>query len=699
MKQHASAKDSIRSRGRMIVAICAVWTLALGGLQEAGFTPFEEAEWFCRDWMVRLGRTTEPDPNLVLVGIDKPNYGSYFNDQELAQEPVLWEMQADFPWSRAVWGKMIEKLVNAGAKVIVIDLVFATPGRGDEELRAAVETYKDRVVLGYNINVNETEQGAFVELLLPHQGLINTHELRSPVIDGRLGFVNIWPDFDGNFRRAAFVRTGDQAGVADADVELESLAARTLRAAGREDAIPHGTDLRLIRFTAPGGQVFQPIPVGDVLSPRMWQTNLKNGAAFADKIVLIGPMAAIFHDEHPTPFSLPRVMAGPEIHLQILNAALRCEFLTESSRAAERTATALAGLVAAALCFLVPRPGYRLATACGLAGAWPCAGLLLYNTASWYAPMVVPLGTLGACSLTTFAYDFVLESLEKMKLRNTMGLYFSPRVLEAVLADPGSMEPRRADVTLLLTDLRNFTPLAEALGPQGMFQLLNQVFEVQTQAIMDEEGNLEHFLGDQFLSYWGAPQAQPDAADRSLRAAFRLIQAMDALYAGLPPEVARWFGYGVALHAGPVLVGNKGSARRLDYGLVGDSVNEAARVEALTKFYRVRLLVTAPFLERLSSPPLSRVIDRVIVKGKSEPVILIEPAHPLSPPDFAERAAIFSNAFAHYEGGRFAEAHAVFETLARECGDGPSTVLAARCELLIQSPPIEWMGVWKLDAK
>ena len=101
--------------------------------------------------------------------------------------------------------------------------------------------------------------------------------------------------------------------------------------------------------------------------------------------------------------------------------------------------------------------------------------------------MVVPLGTLGACSLTTFAYDFVLESLEKMKLRNTMGLYFSPRVLEAVLADPGSMEPRRADVTLLLTDLRNFTPLAEALGPQGMFQLLNQVFEVQTQAIMYEE--------------------------------------------------------------------------------------------------------------------------------------------------------------------------------------------------------------------
>ena len=109
--------------------------------------------------------------------------------------------------------------------------------------------------------------------------------------------------------------------------------------------------------------------------------------------------------------------------------------------------------------------------------------------------------------------------MQRLKLRATMGLYFSPRIMEHVLKNPGSMEPQQAELTLLLTDLRNSTAIAETLGPGGTFQLLNQVFETQTKAIMAEDGSMEHFLGDQFLSYWGAPDPQPDAADRAFRAA------------------------------------------------------------------------------------------------------------------------------------------------------------------------------------
>ena len=128
---------------------------------------------------------------------------------------------------------------------------------------------------------------------------------------------------------------------------------------------------------------------------------------------------------------------------------------------------------------------------------WYCARVL-FAYAGLVIPFAVPVVVLIVSSLIVLTYDFVLERLERVKLRHTMGLYFSPRVLEAVLADPGSMDARKADVTLLLTDLRNSTPLAETLGPKGMFELLNRVFEVQTKAIMGEEGNLEHFLGDQF---------------------------------------------------------------------------------------------------------------------------------------------------------------------------------------------------------
>jgi adenylate cyclase len=101
------------------------------------------------------------------------------------------------------------------------------------------------------------------------------------------------------------------------------------------------------------------------------------------------------------------------------------------------------------------------------------------------------------------------EFMQRLKLRSTMSLYFSPHIMEHVLKNPGSMDPQQAEVTVLLTDVRNSTPIAERLGPGGMFGLLNQIFEAQTRAILAEDGSMEHFLGDQFLSYWGAPNPQP----------------------------------------------------------------------------------------------------------------------------------------------------------------------------------------------
>ena len=415
--------------------------------------------------------------------------------------------------------------------------------------------------------------------------------------------------------------------------------------------------------------------------------------------MLVGPTAGIFHDVHDTPFTDPKQMGGPEIHLQILNAALHGEFLSELSPRGCWFVLTLTGVAAAALSFLVSRPGRRLLSVLGVAVAYVGLAQLLVDRAGMVLPVAVPLMLMTVSSLGVLAYDFVLERLERFKLRHTMGLYFSPRVLEAVLADPGSMRPRRAEVTMLLTDLRNSTPLAEVLGPQGMFELLNRVFEVQTEAIMSEEGNLEHFLGDQFLSYWGAPQAQSDAAERASRAAAKLITAMEELRPTLSPEVRELFGYGVALHSGAVLVGNKGSARRLDYGLVGDSVNEAARIEALTKTYAVRMLVSGVTVASCNHLGTHRLVDRVIVKGKSGPVELFELENPCTPADFPAICQRYHAAYSAYSQGQFASARDQFDSLARETGDGPSQVMAARCAELAARPPAAWNGIWNLDAK
>jgi adenylate cyclase len=280
-----------------------------------------------------------------------------------------------------------------------------------------------------------------------------------------------------------------------------------------------------------------------------------------------------------------------------------------------------------------------------------------------------------------------------------MSLYFSPHIMEQVLKNPGSMEPQQAEITVLLTDLRNSTPIAELLGPPGMFQLLNRVFESQTRAILAEDGSMEHFLGDQFLSYWGAPNAQPDAADRAFRAALALIAGMEEVRATLEPNLKALFGYGVALHSGTALIGNKGSAQRLDYGLVGDLINAAARVESLTKYYGVLFLITREAYSKLSSPPFVRVIDKALVKGKTVPLELLEVRHPFSPESFEEIVERYNIAFQLYERGDFAAAQRSFVVLHEEHQDKPSELMAERCHELAMDPPKDWSGVYQLTTK
>jgi len=264
---------------------------------------------------------------------------------------------------------------------------------------------------------------------------------------------------------------------------------------GAAEKIPTPGVRQRIRFTGPPG-TWEVISIVDVLTPKIWQSNYGGGKFFAGKLVLIGPTANIFQDFHRTPFR--DEMAGPEIHLQIINAALHGEFLRDFPPLAGGALIVLAGLIGAMLCLSVRAPLKRLVTIIALSGVFFIAAFLCFDLPGIVAFFVSPLLVLLTIGVSALVFDFVTERLERMKLKHTMGLYFSPRVLEAVLADPGSMEPRRANVVLLLTDLRNSTPLAEALGPKGMFELLNKVFEAQTSAIMGEEGNLEHFLGDQF---------------------------------------------------------------------------------------------------------------------------------------------------------------------------------------------------------
>jgi adenylate cyclase len=153
------------------------------------------------------------------------------------------------------------------------------------------------------------------------------------------------------------------------------------------------------------------------------------------------------------------------------------------------------------------------------------------------------------------------------------------------------------------------------------------------------------------------------------------------------------------LHGGRALVGNKGSSLRLDYGVVGDLVNTAARAESLTKYYGVRMLVTREFYVQLSNRPNCRLVDRVIVKGKTTPIDLLELRNPGTSAETEETWHRYSEAFGFYQAGEFGRASQAFQRLAEEGTDPPSDTLMKRCVELTENPPLNWEGVYRLETK
>jgi serine/threonine protein kinase len=392
-------------RNRLAIVATAAMIIMLAVC--ATLAPWQSIKFFEQDWQTRIGAKTPVDNRLVLIGIDKPVYSSDFSDEELQREPVLKDLQKPWPWSRAVWARLLEKLSDAGAKVIVFDVIFASQTDGDGAFHQALDKYKDRVVVGYSIIVGNPGIGVAGELDMPNSSVLTPAATNSAVEDDRLGYVEILLDSDNTLRRASYRQIGAQVGnIVPEQVILESLAARALRKFGRPDLIPPGFNSRLFRYTAPANQAYKPEPLGDVLSPKLWEKKYDNGKFFKDKIVIIGSISKIFRDTHNTPFTDPKPMSGLEIQLQIINAALHGELLGESSTVTNLFIITMSGVMAATLRFLVRRPGRRFLCVVGLSVGYVVFAQLLFNYAGQVIPLAVPLLVMVVSSFIVLACNF-----------------------------------------------------------------------------------------------------------------------------------------------------------------------------------------------------------------------------------------------------------------------------------------------------
>ncbi len=295
----------------------------------------------------------------------------------------------------------------------------------------------------------------------------------------------------------------------------------------------------------------------------------------------------------------------------------------------------------------------------------------------------------------------VIDELERAKTAMRALTKYVPIDLVRDLHD-ANRDPvlggRLVEVSVLFTDIADFTGLAERLAPDALAQALGLYLEAMSAAILATKGIVDKFIGDAVMALWNVPTAQADHARRACSAVLACMRATGELFEspaweGQAPLVTRY-----GLHQATVLVGHFGAPERLNYTALGDGVNVAARLESLCKQYRVTVLVSETIVAHARDAFAFRLVDKVAVKGKVEALRVYELLGTLD--EAGPRRALaakYEGALEAYFRRDFAGALAVAETLG---DDGPGQVLAERCRRMIEHPPpAEWNGVFVAATK
>lgn len=612
-----------RYRLLILASICVFWTglIFLGHFFPA--TPFLSIPWRgeqgFEDLLRREGRKTTAPRDFVFLGIDQSTLQlPPLAPEEIANNRAFQLMtERPFPWSRDVWALLLDRLFGAGARLVAFDLIFSPPNDGDPAFHAALDRYRDKVVLGANFDMENAAQA-----VTPNDALIPPPQL----LDDRIGFVNFWSDpIDGKVRAVAYRVTDRQlAGLPPhASQEIyESLSARALAKIGHGNDVPRDFRGHMIRFTAL--DAFEPLPLYEVFDPKFWHANYADGAFFKDKIVMVGPSAQILHDFVDTPMS--PMTSGPSLHLQAMAAALGHEFLRPTPPKTGLALVGAAGLLAWFIIAFLRRPLLCLGALVAIAVVYLGAARLFYDRSGLLLLTVPVLSALLLSGLFSLGFEYALERLEKLRTRRTLERYVSKNLVKEVLENPDSyystLRGARVPVTILFSDLIGFTTLAEKADPEALVAQLNEYLSRMTSVVFNNGGTLDKFIGDAIMAVWGNVRSLGVTQDAKncARAGLGMRRELQQLNEKWREEGRMGLGMGVGINQGEVIVGNIGSQERMDPTVIGDSVNLASRLEGLTRIYGVDILISATVAELVRDEFYLRSVARVQVKGKTKPV-------------------------------------------------------------------------------
>ncbi|MCW5665110.1 MAG: adenylate/guanylate cyclase domain-containing protein [Piscinibacter sp.] len=647
-----------------------------------------------------------------------------------------------WPWPRARMATLADELFERQrAAVVGFDIVFTEPDADDARFADALSGR--RVVLGFYLS-NAAESGrvgrlpepAFDAALLRGQpgsftrwrayaGNVATVAQAAP----QAGFINTLPDADGNLRRMPLIAALDgrhyetlalamyrsyTGGPAVEPVfppprplrsPYPGLSALMLVQGETRDAIPVDAQTMLrVPYRSPGGPRaggFAYLSAADLVEGRVAPGSL------AGKLVLVGTTAPGLYDLRSTPVS--QVFPGVEVHANLLARLLdgRGPLVPDWAAGFEEAQLLV---VLALLVLLLPRLSALrgiVATALLLA-ALVGLNVWAYQARQWLLPLASGLTLALLLSVLHIGWGYVTEARTRRSLTRLFGTYVPPELVEQMARDPQryTMQAENRVLTIMFCDMRNFTRVSEALPPEELRALINRFFSAMTMAIRARRGTLDKYIGDAIMAFWGAPVADERHAANAVAAALAMVEVLGELNQSLHARGLPEIGVGIGLNTGLVCVGDMGSDIRRSYTVMGDAVNLASRIEALTRHYGVDILVGEATAAAAGAELGFVEVDRVRVKGKEAAVTLFTPVPEALARNasFDEEMRLWRLALAAYRAQDAPQAQAALQELRTRFAASPWRGLHERLgERVVrwahEPPPPGWDGTHTFDSK
>ncbi len=616
----------------MIIALIVALLLSIMHLGNVKL--FEVLEEKTLDMRFAMRGGISPGPETVIAAIDEKSINKL----------------GRFPWPRSTWGRVVDRLTEDGAKVVVFDVFFTEPenAESDDLFQQAIRR-SGRVILPIVFDFSETgyKESGFIDKKLDvmtpsayailkraddfsapfhaKMALPPLHQFSSAAHS--LAHINMMSDGDGTLRweMLAIDYQGDyyppiglQAARLYRNVPPDKM---VLDFAGAVElgnlAIPTDAYGRmLINYRGPNG-TFPLYSLSDILDRSL------PAGTFKDKIVLIGATAIGIYDLRVTPFSTN--MPGIEKHASVVDNILRGDFIYRT----ETSVLPLIFLFAIVLGITIPRLGAKAGAALFVvlfAGYLSAVYYLFAAKGIWFN-LVYPASALFFGYTSQTAYRFLTEERRARDIRKMFSSYVSKRIVDELIRDPSKAKlgGERKEITVLFSDIRGFTSFSEKHQPEEVVSLLNEYLGAMTNVVFEHEGTLDKFVGDAIMALWGAPVGQPDHAERACRCALDMIKKLKELQEKWTAEGKYAIDIGIGINTGDMVVGNMGAeGKKMDYTVIGDNVNLGARLEGLTRQYNNHIIISEFTYEKVKQVVQVNELGSVTVKGKQKPVVIYD---------------------------------------------------------------------------